>query len=83
MYWVLAQCAGLNEEDFSECKAHDERGPECTQVHEDRVRRSNTAIGKIIELGCFGLYGQVTKRIRWMPRQQEAMKDVAVCEKLR
>jgi len=30
-----------------------------------------------------GLYGQVTKRIRWMPRQQEAMKDVVVCDKLR
>ena len=31
----------------------------------------------------FGLYGQVTKRIRWMPRQLEAMKDVIVCDKLR
>ena len=30
-----------------------------------------------------GLYGQVTKRIRWMPWQSEAMKDVVACEKLR
>ena len=29
----------------------------------------------------FGLYGQVTKRIRWMPWQSEAMKDVLICEK--
>ena len=29
-----------------------------------------------------GLYGQVTKRIWWMPWQLEAMKDVVVCEKL-
>ena len=30
-----------------------------------------------------GLYSQETKRIRWMPRQLEAMKDVVACEKLR
>ena len=30
-----------------------------------------------------GLYGQVTKRIRWMPWQSEAMKDVVACDKLR
>ena len=30
---------------------------------------------------CFGLYGQVTKRTRWMPWQSEAMKDVVICEK--
>ena len=29
-----------------------------------------------------GLYGQVNKRTRWMPRQLEAMKDVIICEKL-
>ena len=29
-----------------------------------------------------GLYGQVNKRTRWMPRQLEAMKDVVICEKL-
>jgi len=32
---------------------------------------------------CFGLYGQVTKRARWMPWQPEAMKDVVACDKLR
>ena len=29
------------------------------------------------------LYGQVNKRTRWMPRRQEAMKDVVACDKLR
>ncbi len=33
--------------------------------------------------GDLGLYGQATKRIRWMPWQSEAMKDVAACEKCR
>jgi hypothetical protein len=32
---------------------------------------------------CLGLYGQASKRIRWMPRRQEAMKDVVACDKLR
>ena len=27
--------------------------------------------------------GQATKGIRWMPRRQEAMKDVVSCDKLR
>ena len=35
------------------------------------------------ELDCFGLYGQVTKRTRWMPWQPEAMKDVVACDKAR
>ena len=30
----------------------------------------------------FNLYDQANKRIWWMPRQLEAMKDVVVCEKL-
>ena len=29
------------------------------------------------------LYGQANKRMRWMPRRQEAMKDVVVCDKPR
>jgi hypothetical protein len=29
------------------------------------------------------VYGQANKRIRWMPWQLEAMKDVGACEKLR
>ena len=29
----------------------------------------------------FVLYGQATKRIRWMPWQSEAMKDVETCDK--
>ena len=31
----------------------------------------------------FRLYGQANKRIWWMPRQLEAMKDVVACDKLR
>ena len=31
----------------------------------------------------FVLYGQATKRIRWMPWQSEAMKDVGTCDKFR
>ena len=30
-----------------------------------------------------GLYSQVTKSMRWMPRRQKAMKDVVVCDKPR
>ena len=30
-----------------------------------------------------GLYDQATKRTWWMPRRQEAMKDVVACDKLR
>ena len=33
-------------------------------------------------ISVFKLYDQVNKRIWWMPRQLEAMKDVVVCEKL-
>ncbi len=29
------------------------------------------------------VYGQANKRIRWMPWQLEAKKDVGACEKLR
>jgi len=32
---------------------------------------------------CLGLYGQASKRVWWMPRRQEAMKDVVACEKPR
>ena len=32
---------------------------------------------------ALGLYGQVNKRIWWMPWRQKAMKDVVACEKLR
>ena len=35
-----------------------------------------------VEVG-FGLYDQVTKRTRWMPWRQKAMKDVEVCDKPR
>ncbi len=32
---------------------------------------------------CLGLYGQVNKRIWWMPWRQQAMKDVVICDKPR
>ena len=37
---------------------------------------SNAKIGKIAKKEGFGLYDQVTKRTRWMPWRQKAMKDV-------
>ena len=38
---------------------------------------------KLFVPDAFGLYGQVTKRARWMPWQSEAMKDVVTCDKVR
>ena len=35
----------------------------------------------LIDDRLFRLYGQVTKRKRWMPWQLEAMKDVGACDK--
>ena len=50
----------------------------------DRVSEQTNEAGKQkIKPDCLGLYGQVNKRIRWMPWQLEAMKDVVVCDKLR
>ena len=46
-------------------------------------KRSNEVIVKKYRPNCLRLYGQVIKRIWWMPRRQEAMKDVVACEKLR
>lgn len=44
---------------------------------------SNDEIEQIAKRGGFGLYDQVTKRTRWMPWRQKAMKDVEVCDKPR
>ena len=49
----------------------------------DMSDSSNAAIVKKIKLERLRLYGQAIKRIRRMPRRQEAMKDVTVCDKLR
>ena len=38
--------------------------------------RTNEESGKKAEPEGFGLYDQVTKRTRWMPWRQKAMKDV-------
>ena len=40
-------------------------------------------VTSVIRSDPFGLYGQVTKRARWMPWQSEAMKDVVTCDKVR
>ena len=57
-----------------------------------KLLRYTQANGKAINLDyffceferdSFGLYDQVNKRIRWMPWQSEAMKDVIACEKRR
>lgn len=44
-----------------------------------RFRKTGT-LGFAVVLG---LYSQATKRIRWMPWQSEAMKDVEACDKAR
>ncbi len=43
------------------------------------VVRMWLVIGSVV----LGLYSQATKRIRWMPWQSEAMKDVEACDKAR
>ena len=55
---------------------------ECvSQAHS--VRRNSTSLLMLdFIMQSLALYGQATKRIRWMPWQLEAMKDVEVCEKL-
>ena len=48
---------------------------------------SGCVVGEVIEIvsrnQLLELYGQATKRTRWMPRQLEAMKDVGACDKVR
>jgi hypothetical protein len=55
-------------------KVHDRLSEESDAVIEQKNKSAKD---------CLRLYGQVIKRIWWMPRRQEAMKDVVVCEKLR
>ena len=52
---------------FGECLLHDTTTTQSAERSADSL----------------GLYGQVKKRIRWMPWQSEAMKDVIACDKLR
>ena len=47
-----------------------------------KIRRSSSATPMPASVRT-GLYGQVNKRIRWMPWQLKAMKDVAACDKPR
>ena len=48
-----------------------------------QIASSDCVSRKRVVRHCFGLYGQVNKRARWMPRQSEAMKDVVACDKVR
>ena len=50
------------------------------QLSEQRVQRRGARKRQVRDF--LGLYGQVTKCIRWMPRRQKAMKDVEICDKL-
>ena len=74
----------LTKRDCAKTKMPRERTREHTDLYVTEVgERSNAAIARRIESDCLRLYGQANKRTRWMPRQQEAMKDVVACEKLR
>jgi hypothetical protein len=46
------------------------------------AKKAETA-SRLFLFQSFVLYGQATKRIRWMPWQREAKKDVGACDKLR
>ena len=53
----------------------------------NRYYRRSSLVGAVLKNALFddledffGLYGQVTKRTRWMPWQSEAMKDVEICD---
>ena len=46
-------------------------------------RRRSFAMDPSARPARAGLYGQANKRIRWMPWQLKAMKDVAACDKPR
>ena len=50
------------------------------------IDEPNHKVSHFIACKCrdgLGLYGQVTKRARWMPWHLEAMKDVVACDKFR
>ena len=49
--------------------------------HEFDLKWDMSASRDHIGSDLLGLYGQVTKRTRWMPWQSEAMKDVVICDK--
>ena len=68
-----------------EFKAPAEHARECTSIvyMTEAGEDGNTEIGQMAKPGGFGLYDQVTKRTRWMPWRQKAMKDVEVCDKPR
>ena len=63
------------------------------EVHTANKRTESSVLGTLdlrlqtpygmLNADCLGLYGQVTKCIRWMPWQSEAMKDVVACDKSR
>ncbi len=58
-----------------------ERAKERTFVRDRASDECNEELEQYVK--TILVYGQVTKRIRWMPRQLEAMKDVVTCDKPR
>ena len=78
---VISECSRRY---FVEIKADFERDSESVLRYVTAAsEKPNEEIGKIAKRGGFGLYDQVTKRTRWMPWRQKAMKDVEVCDKPR
>ena len=55
------------------------------QVTVSKIARNQACLvmGVTSRSVVLGLYSQATKRIRWMPWQSEAMKDVEACDKVR
>ena len=67
----------LVKEFFCESKAEYEQVEGAWRCHVTRrAKFSNAELQKKAKPEGFGLYDQVTKRTRWMPWRQKAMKDV-------
>ena len=56
-------------------------------ILDEKTGVTSVGPGLLFVVSCrsvvLGLYSQATKRIRWMPWQSEAMKDVEACDKVR
>ena len=52
-----------------------------TSVHDRPNDKCNEELAERTALEAIWVYGQAIKRIRWMPWQLEAMKDVVTCDK--
>ena len=88
MYVHLHSCqtvasANAGAEIFRQIEAWKERVRERIEIRDRASEFCNEELAKKIKPERLRLYGQANKRIRWMPRRQEAMKDVVVCDKPR